>query len=361
MSRQFLAGVATVDILVGDQLVATANTLVDSSITVGSTAEDVRGGTGAKLLGKYFHTSTFDVNLTDVLFKLEYLAFQTGSAIQQISDVFTSEQVTMGAKGTGEIVGSPADYQGYGTIGWAAKPGSDVYTKVVFGDGSVTKAANPKQFTIEGAAEGDIYCVKYVSTDNAARQITISSSFIPSEVTLVMTANLYRAGGRDKNDINSSSKVGVVQILVPRFLFNGSQEISMTATGVANSPIAGSALDNPSTDCSDGGYYAIITEQLAGASWYDDVFALAVEDSDIELTAPDGTQTMSVYALTITGNPFKPPYADLTFTSAGDNIASVDADGVVTGKTVGNTTITVAIKNKTGIEAVANVTVTGVN
>lgn len=350
MSRQFLAGVATVDILVGDQLVATANTLVDSSITVGSTAEDVRGGTGAKLLGKYFHTSTFDVNLTDVLFKLEYLAFQTGSAIQQISDVFTSEQVTLTAGGDGTIAGTPADYQSYGTIGWAAKPGSDVYTKVTFTD---------KAFTISGAAEGDIYCVKYISTDNAARQITISSSFIPSEVTLVMTANLYRAGGRDKNDLNSSSKVGTVQILVPRFLFNGAQEISMTATGVANSPIAGSALDNPSTDCSDGGYYAIITEQLVGASWYDNVFALAVEDSDIELTAPSGTQTLSVYALPVTGDAFKPPYADLTFTSAADATASVDAEGVVTGKAAGNTTITVAIKNKTGIEAVANVTVTG--
>ena len=216
-----------------------------------------------------------------------------------------------------------------------------------------------KAFTISGAAEGDIYCVKYISTDNAARQITISSSFIPSEVTLVMTANLYRAGGRDKNDLNSSSKVGTVQILVPRFLFNGAQEISMTATGVANSPIAGSALDNPSTDCSDGGYYAIITEQLVGASWYDNVFALAVEDSDIELTAPSGTQTLSVYALPVAGAAFKPPYEDLTFTSAADATASVTAEGVVTGKAAGNTTITVAIKNKAGIEAVANVTVTG--
>lgn len=350
MSRQFLAGVATVDILVGDQLVATANTLVDSSITVGSTAEDVRGGTGAKLLGKYFHTSTFDVNLTDVLFKLEYLAFQTGSAIQQISDVFTSEQVTLTAGGAGTIVGTPADYQSYGIIGWAAKPGSDVYTKVTFTD---------KAFTISGAAEGDIYCVKYISTDNAARQITISSSFIPSEVTLVMTANLYRAGGRDKNDLNSSSKVGTVQILVPRFLFNGAQEISMTATGVANSPIAGSALDNPSADCSEGGYYAIITEQIAGASWYDNVFALAIEDSDVELTAPSGTQTLSVYALPVAGAAFKPPYEDLTFTSAADATASVTAEGVVTGKTAGNITITVAIKNKAGIEAVANVTVAG--
>lgn len=348
MSRQFLAGAATVDMLVGDQLIATATTLLDSSITVGSTAEEVRGGPGAKLLGKYYHTSTFDINLTDVLFKLEYFAFQTGSAIQQIADVFTSEQVTLGAGGSGTITGTPAVYQSYGTIGWAAKPGSDAYQKITFTE---------KAFTVAGAKEGDIYCVKYISTDNAARQITISSSFIPSEVTLVMTANLYRAGGRGENNVNNSSKIGIVQVLVPRFHFNGSMELSMTSTGVANSPIAGSALDNPSADCSDGGYYAIITEQLSGSSWYDNVFALAIEDSDIELATTTGTATLSVYALPLNGAAFKPPYEDLTFTSAANGTATVTQEGVVTGVARGSTTVTVSIKNKAGVEAIANITV----
>lgn len=348
MSRQFLAGAATVDMLVGDQLIATATTLLDSSITVGSTAEEVRGGPGAKLLGKYYHTSTFGINLTDVLFKLEYFAFQTGSAIQQIADVFTSEQVTLGAGGSGTITGTPAVYQSYGTIGWAAKPGSDAYQKITFTE---------KAFTVAGAKEGDIYCVKYISTDNAARQITISSSFIPSEVTLVMTANLYRAGGRGENDVNNSSKIGIVQVLVPRFQFNGSMELSMTSTGVANSPIAGSALDNPSADCSDGGYYAIITEQLSGSSWYDNVFALAIEDSDIELATTTGTATLSVYALPLNGAAFKPPYEDLTFTSAANGTATVTQEGVVTGVAQGSTTVTVSIKNKAGVEAIANITV----
>lgn len=348
MSRQFLAGAATVDMLVGDQLIATATTLLDSSITVGSTAEEVRGGPGAKLLGKYYHTSTFDINLTDVLFKLEYFAFQTGSAIQQIADVFTSEQVTLGAGGSGTITGTPAVYQSYGTIGWAAKPGSDAYQKITFTE---------KAFTVAGAKEGDIYCVKYISTDNAARQITISSSFIPSEVTLVMTANLYRAGGRGENDVNNSSKIGIVQVLVPRFQFNGSMELSMTSTGVTNSPIAGSALDNPSADCSDGGYYAIITEQLSGSSWYDNVFALAIEDSDIELATTTGTATLSVYALPLNGAAFKPPYEDLTFTSAANGTATVTQEGVVTGVAQGSTTVTVSIKNKAGVEAIANITV----
>lgn len=350
MSRQFLAGVASVDILVGDKIIANANTLVDSSITVGSSFEDVRGGSGAKLLGKYFHTSTFDVNLTDVLFKLEYLAFQTGSTIEQVADIFTSEQVVLTSGGNGTIVGEPAEYQTYGTIGWATKPGSDTYTTVTFAE---------KAFNIPGAKDGDIYCVKYISKSNASRKITISSSFIPSEVTLVMTANLYKAGQGDS--ISGSSKVGTVQILVPRFIFNGSQEISMTATGVANSPIAGSALDNPATDCSEGGYYAIITETITGAAWSDNVFALAVSDSDIELKTggPNNTQKLIVYALPVNGAAFIPPYEDLTFTASEGDHFTAGTDGVVTASSAGNGTVTVSIKKKPGVEAVANVTVTG--
>lgn len=347
MARQFLAGVATVDMLVGDQLIATANTLLDSSITVGSSAEDVRGGSGAKLLGKYFHTSTFDLTMTDVLFKLEYLAFNTGSPIEQIADMFASEQVTLGAEGKGTLVGTPIEYQDYGVVGWATKAGEYNYQKIEI---------TGKDFTISGGKEGDIYCVKYWNKDSAARKITISSSFIPSEVTLVMKANLFKAGGN--NNMNQSSKAGEVQILVPRFLFSGSQEISMTSTGVANSPISGSALDNPSVDCSDGGYYAIITETLIGANWYDNVFALAIDDSDIEINGAT-TANLSVYAVPTNGTSFKPDYADLTFTSGADGTATVTAEGVITGIANGETDITVAIKDKPTVQAVANVTVSG--
>lgn len=47
----FLAGVANAEIFDGDELFASARTLVDSSITIGVTAEDIRGGMGNTLLG----------------------------------------------------------------------------------------------------------------------------------------------------------------------------------------------------------------------------------------------------------------------------------------------------------------------
>ena len=42
----FLAGVATAEIFDGNTLFASARTLIDSSITIGVTAEDVRGWEG---------------------------------------------------------------------------------------------------------------------------------------------------------------------------------------------------------------------------------------------------------------------------------------------------------------------------
>ena len=341
--RKFIAGVATVDMLVGNSIIATSKTLLDSSININSSAEDVRGGIGNKLLGKYYHTSTMDINLTDVVFKLEYLAYQTGSTIEQVADLFENEQVTItGNKGV--INGTPMAYETYGTIGWVSLPGEDAYTNITF---------NGKEFDY-AAEDGTIVCVKYVKRDNASKSITISSNFIPSEVTLVMKCNLYR-GGKTTN-INDSSKVGTLQIVVPRFQFNGSQELSLQASGVCNVPIAGSALDNPSADCSEGGYYAIITETIDGANWYDDVIALAIEGSEIDLEANE-TKQLVVKALPRTGSPFNAPVSELTFTSDETATAEVNADGLVTAVAAGTTNITVAITDVPTISAIAEVTV----
>ena len=340
--RKFIAGVATVDMLVGNQIVASAKTLLDSSISINSSAEDVRGGIGNKLLGKYYHTSTMDINLTDVVFKLEYLAFQTGSVIEQTADIFANEQVTItGNKGT--ITGTAAEYEKHGVIGWVSLPGSDEYETV---------AINGTDFDYN-AVDGTVVCIKYIKKDNASRSIVISSNFIPAEVKLVMKCNLYRAG--TTNTMSDSSKVGEIQVVVPRFQFSGSQELSLQASGVCNVPIAGSALDNPSADCSEGGYYAIITETITGAKWYDDVLTLAIEDSDIAL-AVDGTRKLVVKAVPKTGSAFTAPIEDLTFTSGSDAIATV-TDGIVKGIGAGTTNITVAIADKPEVLAIAEVTV----
>ena len=342
--RKFIASVANVDMIVGDQIIASAKTLLDSSINISSSAEDVRGGIGNKLLGKYYHTSTMDITLTDVNFKLEYLAFQTGSAVEQIADIFVNEQVTINSN-AGTITGTPATYEDYGTIGWVTLPGSDDYTKVTF---------TGKNFEYE-AADGTAVCVKYIKSDAASRKITISSNFIPSEVKLVMTCNLYRAGAT--TSISDSSKVGTIQVIVPRFQFNGQQELSLTSSGYCQVPIAGTALDNMASDCSEGGYYATIIETLDNVKWYDNLSTLAIEESDIDLTV-GGTKKLVVRAVPKSGTAFIAPVEDLTFTSGSNSIATVTSAGLVTAVAQGTTNITVAVAQATDITAIAEVTVT---
>ncbi len=114
MQNYFLAGVATVELLKEDQLFATAKTLLDTSITIDVSEQEVRGGQGNKLFGKYFHTSKFDAKLTDTMFRLEYLAANIGSDITVGSNMFTEEEITLGAGGAGTIVGTPVDFETYG-------------------------------------------------------------------------------------------------------------------------------------------------------------------------------------------------------------------------------------------------------
>ena len=342
--RKFIAGVANVDMIVGNQIIASAKTLLDSSINISSSAEDVRGGIGNKLLGKYYHTSTMDITLTDVDFKLEYLAFQTGSVIEQVADIFVNEQVTINSN-AGTLTGTPAEYEDYGTIAWVTLPGSDDYETVT---------VNGKNFEYE-AVDGTVVCVKYVKADNAARSITISSNFIPSEVKLVMTANLYRAG--TSTALSDSSKVGTIQVIVPRFQFNGQQELSLTSSGYCQVPISGSALDNPTADCSEGGYYATIIETLDEVKWYENVTTLAIEESDVDLTV-GGTKKLVVRAVPKNGKAFIAPVEDLTFTSANTSTATVTDAGVVTGVAAGTTYVTVVITEATDVSAIAEVTVT---
>ena len=94
----FMAGTGTADIFKVDKdgkenLFTTAKTLTESGITIGVSAEDIRAGSGAKLYGKYFHTSTFDLKMTDAMFKLEYIAANVGSEIDIGGEVFINEQL----------------------------------------------------------------------------------------------------------------------------------------------------------------------------------------------------------------------------------------------------------------------------
>ena len=92
----------------------------------------------------------------------------------------------------------------------------------------------------ESMKEAEV-CVRYMYHNDIASKITISANFIPKTLTCILEANLYNGGSCD---VETSTLAGKVIIKVPRFMLNGSQELSMSASGVSNTSIEGSARDD---------------------------------------------------------------------------------------------------------------------
>ena len=68
----------------------------------------------------------------------------------------------------------------------------------------------------------------------------------------------------------------------------------MTATSAAVVSLTGNALGVMSGDsCEEEPYYGTMTEEIFGYSWKEDVIALAIENSDIEI-AHGGSEQLAV-------------------------------------------------------------------
>ena len=105
-----------------------------------------------------------------------------------------------------------------------------------------------------------------------------------------------------------------------------------------------------------------MTEEIFGTSWKDNVIALAIENSDIEL-APEETEALAVRV--VFGGSVASQRKDnsnFTFAVESGTSATVSnvagSEGVVTATTtVGDTIISATLKGKTDIVAYATVTV----
>lgn len=348
-----VAGVGTIQLFdpSTNALILTSKTLTEQGLNFGSTAEEARGGAANALLGKYYHDSSFGLTLTDQLFDLQYLALNCGGAIQATADIMTNEQVTIATANTLTVSKTPVAFNG-ATVGWYKKASEpDTAYKVATFSG--------KNATITGATVDDVYCVKYFYNDSAARKFIVNTAYIPAIVYAVATFPLFKSGTTTEN-YTSSSQVGEIQVIIPNFQLEGTQELSLSASGISTASLSGSALSTFSGNggCTDTGYYAILSEVIYGKSAWDNVVNLAVADSDIDLAVAE-TQPIKVFAIYSDGT--VPSVVDnslLTFTSSDDTVAIADATGVVTAQSAGTANIEIVATGRTSLSAYAVVTVT---
>lgn len=320
-----------------------AKTLTENTFNFGISSEEIRGGQGNALWGKYFHDSSMNVTLTDAMFKLEYIAATLGVDIEMggiaVYESPASGEIVADA-GLITLTNTAVAFDGT-KIGWYKKPADANW--------SVGTINDSNQLVIPNAVVSDSYCIKYFYQAESARFITIKSQYVPKILHLVILNDLYSG---DPQNVGSGTRYGRLITDIPSFQLDGSQDLSLTATSAATVSLAGSALAVESGDsCEEDPYYGTMTEYIYGSNWQDSVVALAVENSEMELAQGD-TETAIVrvvYGGSVASQ--RKDNSNFTFTVKSGTSATVANTGVVTGASgTGTTIIEVAL---TGYDSVA--------
>ena len=353
MGKSFIAGVGTVQFFdtITQQLVAVTKTSTETGFNMGVSVEDITGGNGNFLVGRYYHTSTFGLNITDCQFDMNYLALNAGSPIVASADVMKTETFTVVATNTITVSSTPVAFPSTtNVIGWYKVAGAsdDTWTKITF---------TGLNATVSGLAIGTTVCVTYYYADASARKFTVPASIVPSTVHAIMTVPLFKSG--ESTSFTSSSQIGEIQVDIPQFQLDGTQDMALTSTGAGQVALSGMALANFGSGCTVNGYYATLTEVINGKDPLANVVSLAVADGDIDLSATYTTETIKVYGIYNDGTtPSILPNSLFTFVSGTPATATVNSAGLVTKVAAsGTTNISITATTKPTLSTFAVVTV----
>lgn len=356
MEKFILAGVGTMTAYTQSTTnpikIFTSKTLVNEGLNISVTAEDVRGGLSNPLLGQYFHDALLNLTAEDALFSLQYLALNVGGNITVGGNSIERESFTVTTPNQITVKGTPVAFGNAGTVGWYTISGADDWKTITF-EGKVA--------TVPNLPAGTEVCVEYNAHDDAARQFIVPSAMIPSEVYVRLTFPLFKAqSGSNGNNIATSSKVGELNVDVPRFLFSGSQDLALTSSGTATTSLSGTALATyTTTNCDDMGAYGTITQKIYGAVWSDNLVTMAVDGADVQIKTTEET-TLKVFGIYSDNAVGAINNANLTFTTEASAF-TVNNEGVVKGVSEGKGTVKIVATPTAGstnpIECYAEVTV----
>lgn len=344
MAQCFLASVGRAEAYrkVNNELVHffSAKTLTDSSINISVSAEEVRGGQGAKLLGQFFHTSVFGLTMTDAMFKLEYLQAQTGGIIE--NGGFGLKEVSLTTDSTGKMtLPTPpvAVLEGQNTVVWYNAPGDNNYMSAVVPVGTT-------EITVPGAEEGSTYCVHYWEDKASARKLIVPADFVPYELVVFLTTRLY-AG--DASARETGKPVGEVTVKIPRFQLNGTVDLAMEMASPATIALEGNALAYDD-DC-NGAKYAEIVEYI-GTSIYNGFEKLVADEDYISVG-----DVPVVYAVGSKKTPMHVDNAEISFTYGASQDALDETTGEIKAGVTGEVTMTLTVDAEKGTTLTGSFTV----
>ena len=280
MAKYFLGSVGKAeafryDAATGERTIAfVSKTLTDSGLNISTTKDDIRAGEGAPIQFSFYHDANVEITLTDVLWKPEYLEAQLGANFSTGSEDYISDEVTFT---DGEVsytktinkIPFPCE-EDY--LVWGAKKGTDDWQKITYD-------ATAQKLTLTNASGA--YCIRYLGPVSNAKQAEITSTIIPEELFLVITAPIF-AG--DACAASKGKAAGHITFEIPRFQLNGSQEFTMNMSSNQTMSLAGVALASESAECDvNGGKLLRIIEVIDNRDWKDDVVSLIVDEESLEV------------------------------------------------------------------------------
>lgn len=314
-----LALVSVADVLffnpVTDAYIGEGLALTNSTLTQEVQSIEQRGGYLNALLFDIKHSKTVTVELESATFKMEYLAFQTGTPIVSgLSGVYKFDECVSFKNGVGETADTPL---------------GNVYVRMPNG---AVKAITPTGKSVDigmGEFSGSLQVVYQYNAQ--VDQITIDTKTQPLTVKAVMRVHVLSQDGIE----------GYIQIIIPRLKFNGSISLTLTSDAVSTFGIGGTAQEY-ATDCGES-YYA--DAKYINTS---DTAVIPVESvvasPNVMTFSMAGVHEATANVIGVRSTPYSNVIldnADLTFESTDQETATVDGDGKITGVKAGNTTIKV--------------------
>lgn len=299
--KRFAGSVGTGDIYdyVNDQyvLAAHADTFTDSTITISTTQDEIKGGLFAPTQFTFTHDASIKVALTDIVWNKDYIAMQLGANFDDTDQsAYFSETVT--AAGTSLHLTHLPVAMDFGC-------GSDIslvsYRKVGSSGAWTTLETTSQTVTNSAIVSGAQYCVRYAYSNPAAVKATITAHIVPKEVRLIIRAPLF-AG--DSCEASLAEDAGEVQYIIPRFKFDGNVTLSMAMSSNQTIALNGTALAS-NTGCDmKGGKLMDIVEITPSTSWADNGVQLILgEDANVG-------EAIDLYLVRADGSTHKLSYSD---------------------------------------------------
>jgi hypothetical protein len=206
---------------------------IDSALTITTAETVVTGGKNNPVLYVYKHDRKVEVKITQAIFTETLLALNAGTnALNGAVTALATDCVVLSASGSATLTQTPTG----GVV-------------TVFYPNGTTANVTPVGTAISGLTASQKVDAVYPYTVTADR-ITVETINPPSVVDLWLLAEV-----RD----NTGVILYNLQVNIPRYQVSGNYTMSLTANGVSNQALDGTALAVASTDCSTGELYATVT------------------------------------------------------------------------------------------------------